>query len=357
MTPRALLQHFKKEGKPAAGYLFLGAEPFFRDRCRAAIKKALLGEPADPEGLVEVDLKEQPLTRIVDEARTLSLFATSRLLVVKNAENVLPRGGVRSKDDPSQTLLKSYFADPTPGTVVVIEATRFDGRDRDEQAKLDRIAKFFSAVPETVELKPISMSDAVKAATVLAGRLNLSIERSLLVDLVEMLAADVAKIENNLEKLALYATSASAGTTAQAAITAREIELLVPEARHSGVYEFSDALAHRDRTRALGVLDTMAKAGTYWPMQLNLIAGLFRQALAANELRLRSAGAIGSKLGSYGLRLWPARSNQVAEIATQFSRAELERALIWLFEADRELRSPNPDDRIIMEHLTVRLTS
>ncbi len=357
MTPRALLQHFKKEGKPAAGYLFLGAEPFFRDRCRAAIKKAVLGEAADPEGLIEVDLKEQSLSNAVDEARTLSLFATSRLLLVKNAENVLPRGGVRSKGDPSQALLKAYFADPTPGTVVVIEATRFEGRDRDDKAKLERIAKFFSAVPETVELKPITMNDAVKAADVLARRLNLSIERSVLVELVEMLAADVAKIENNLEKLALYATSAGDTAATPTVITSRDIELLVPEARQSGLFEFSDALAHRDRTRALGVLDTMAKAGTYWPMQLNLIAGLFRQALAANELRLRSAGAIGSKLGSYGLRLWPARSAQVAEIATQFSRGELERALIWLFEADRELRSPNPDDRIIMEHLTVRLTS
>ena len=353
LTPRALLQHFRKEGKPAAGYLFLGAEQFYRDHCRAALKKAVLGEPADPQGLAEIDLKEQPLSRLVDEARSPSLFASSRLIVAKNAENVLPRGG--SKENRGRALLQEYFARPAPGAVVLIEAVRFDDRDRDGKAALERIAKFFSAVPETVQLKMLTMQEAIKAAATLAGRLNLAIERSVLAELVEMLAGDMAKIENNLRKLAIYAAPASAAG-APAKVAARDIELLVPEARQSGLFDFSDALAHRDRTRALELLDTMSKAGVYWPLQLSLIAKLFREALAANELRLRGAGAVRSKLDSYGLRLWPARAGQVAEIASRFSGKELERALIALFEADRELRSPNPGERIVMERLAMRLT-
>ena len=377
LTPRALLQQFRKEGKPAAGYLFLGAEQFYRDHCRAALKKAVLGEPADPQGLAEIDLKEQPLSRLVDEARSPSLFASSRLIVAKNAENVLPRGG--SKENRGRALLQEYFARPAPGAVVLIEAVRFDDRDRDGKAALERIAKFFSAVPETVQLKMLTMQEAIKGAATLAGRLNLAIERSVLAELVEMLAGDMAKIENNLQKLAIYAAPASAivdlvdrmtgpaqklaiyagpasAAGAPAKVAARDIELLVPEARQSGLFDFSDALAHRDRTRALELLDTMSKAGVYWPLQLSLIAKLFREALAANELRLRGAGAVRSKLDSYGLRLWDARARQVAEIASRFSGKELERALIALFEADRELRSPNPGERIVMERLAMRLT-
>lgn len=315
----------------------------------------MLGQSADIEELLEVDLKEQPLSRLIDEARTPSLFADARLVIAKNAENVLPRGG-GSRENPNRALLNAYFADPSPGVVVLIEATRFDGRDRDGKAGLERTAKFFSAVPETVEFKMLTSQEAVKIAEILAGRWNLAIENSVLVDLVEMLAGDAVKIENNLQKLALYAASKSAGDAAPAAISSRDIELLVPEARQSGLFEFSDALARRDRRRALELLDTMSKAGAYWPMQLNLIAGLFRQALAANELRLRNGGAVGSKLGSYGIRLWPARARQVAEMASRFSGKELERALVSLAEADRELRSSNPGDRIIMEHLVVRLT-
>lgn len=353
MTPRAFLQHFRNEGKPASGYLFLGAEQFYRDRCRAALRKAVLGEPPDPQGLTEIDLKEQSLSRLIDDARTPSLFAPSRLIVARNVENVLPRGG--AKANPGRDMLREYFADPTPGAVVLLEATRHDGRDRDGKAALERAAKFFADVPQTVELKALSMQESVKAAEVLARRANLAVEKSVLVEFVEMLAGDVAKIENNLQKLALYAAPAS-GESAPAAVTSRDIELLVPEARQSGLFDFSEALARRDRMRALELLDTMSKAGVYWPMQLNLIAGLFRQALAANELGLRNAGAVGSKLGSYGLRLWPVRARQVAEIASRFSAAELERALIALFEADRELRSSNPGERIVMEHLVVRLT-
>lgn len=353
LTPRAFLQHFRNGGKPAAGYLFLGAEQFYRDRCRAALRKAVLGDPPDPQGLTEIDLKEQSLSRLIDDARTPSLFASSRLIAARNAENALPRGG--SKENPAKEMLRRYFARPTPGAVVLIEATRFDGRDRDGKAALDRAAKFFADVPETVELKTLSMQEAVKAAETLARRANLAIEHSVLVEFVEMLAGDAAKIENNLQKLALYAAPASGG--APVAVSARDIELLAPETRHSGLFDFSAALARRERMRALELLDTMSKAGVYWPMQLNLIAGLFRQALAANELGLRGAGAIGSKLGSYGLRVWSMRARQVAEIASRFSVEELQRALIALFEADRELRSPNPGERIIMEHLVVRLTA
>ena len=353
LTPRAFLQHFRNGGKPAAGYLFLGAEQFYRDRCRAALRKAVLGDPPDPQGLTEIDLKEQSLSRLIDDARTPSLFASSRLIAARNAENALPRGG--SKENPAKEMLRRYFAGPTPGAVVLIEATRFDGRDRDGKAALDRAAKFFADVPETVELKTLSMQEAVKAAETMARRANLAIEHSVLVEFVEMLAGDAAKIENNLQKLALYAAPASGG--GPVAVSARDIELLAPEARHSGLFDFSAALARRERMRALELLDTMSKAGVYWPMQLNLIAGLFRQALAANELGLRGAGAIGSKLGAYGLRVWPMRAKQVAEIASRFSVEELQRALIALFEADRELRSSNPGERIVMEHLVVRLTA
>ena len=85
MKPGALIERLKKKA-PAPGYLFLGNEPYFRDRCRSALIQAVRGTAGagdgagdgdwdgDWDGIAEFDLRGQPLKELIDEARTLSLF-------------------------------------------------------------------------------------------------------------------------------------------------------------------------------------------------------------------------------------------------------------------------------------------
>jgi len=349
MTPKQFLQNVPKSS-PASGYLFLGNELFYRDRCRRALLQAVLGENAHSgdEGLTEFNLAEQSLGRLLDDARTFSLFADKRLIVGFNAEAALPRNVAASS--PDSDALSRYFERPTPGVVVLLESTRYDWSDRDDKARLERAQKFFAAVPETVKFERFTAGEALAAAQVLAKRLDLRIETDVLAELVEMLGNDVSRLSNDLEKIALYAGD-------EREITRAEIELLVPEARQRGMFEFSDALAHKDRQRALEILDTLALSGEHWPVQLNLLAGLFRQALAAKEQRARNVQDVMRVFNQHDIRIWPARAKQVVEIARQFSQTELERAVGAMFEADRDLRRERPDDRVIMEQLVVSLTA
>jgi DNA polymerase III delta subunit len=84
MTPKAFLQQVKK-GPPAAAYLFVGDELFYRDHCRKALIQAALGDDAaaegPPEGLIEHDLAERSLAALLDDARTISLVSPKRLIV------------------------------------------------------------------------------------------------------------------------------------------------------------------------------------------------------------------------------------------------------------------------------------
>ena len=344
LKPADLILGLRKGGRPAPGYLFLGAEPFYRGRCREAVREAALGPTPDETAVEEVDLGERSLAELIEEARTMSLFAGERMVIARNAEQALPRSPSNA-GKARQQALADYFSDPTPGTVVLIEAVKYDSQDRDDKARLARIAKYFAAVPERVELDALSDADARYVAKVLADRMKLRFASGVLSDLVDMLSADAFRIENELEKLSVFV-----GTSR--AVQAEDLELLIPEARQSGLFDFSQAVAERDRARALGLIDTMARSGMHWPMQLNLIAGLFRQALAAKELGLRDARAIGSKLASFGLRTWPARSRQIEGIVSRFQEDELRNALIALFEADRHLRS----DRLVVEMLVMKLT-
>ena len=353
MKPRKFLQQIKAS-TPAPGYLLLGNEQFYRDRCRQALIKAVLREEAGPvhpaEDVTEFDLSQEPLEKLLDDARTLSLFAESRLIVGLNSEAALPRRVSSATGSPETAALSRYFENPTPGTVILLEATRYDWSERDEKTKIERVARFFATVPERIDLERLSPSEAVATAAALAKRLELNIRHDLLAELVELLAANMARIANELEKLSLYAGK-------EAPITSAEIEALVPEARQSGMYEFSDALSRKDRRRALQILDTLAGSGEYWPIQINLLAGLFRHALAVSEQKLRSTQEISRFFQSLGIRIWPARVRQVLDIARRFSRTELDNALRRLFYADRDLRRERPDDRVIMEQLVLTLTS
>ncbi len=348
MKPGDLIRRLRKGGKPAPGYLFLGAEPFYRGRCRQAIREAVLGAEPDETAKVEIDFSEQPLSDLLEEARTLSLFGSNRLVIGRNAEKALPKSTAKA-GQLAQRSLANYFEDPVPGTTVLLEAVKYDSQERDQKQKLQRLGKFFASVPVRIDLHALSVKEAQFVGRVLAGRIGLKIQEKVVSELVEMLGADAFRIENELAKLALFV-----GTDRE--VTRDDLELLVPEARQSGLFQFSEALAARDRKRALQLLDTMSKAGMYWPMQLNLIAGLFRQALAAKELGLRDARQIGARLGKFGLRVWPARARQLAGIVSRFREKELRDALVALFEADRGLRSPRPDDRMVVEMLVMKLT-
>jgi DNA polymerase-3 subunit delta len=347
LKPKQFLQAMKAGEKPAAGYLFLGAEVFFRDRCRKALHRAVLGEDVSEDGLIQIDLKEQPLARVLDETRSLSLFASSRLVIATNAENALPSGR-SAKDSADAAILADYFRDPTPGVVLSFEATKLDARDRDDKAKLERVAQFYASVPVTVEIDRLTPDDALKGCALLARNIKLDIDNDTLAELVEMLGADMSRLENELQKLQLYAEGRP--------VTRADIETLVPEARQSGVFELTDALARKQRDRALRIVDTLNESGAYWPMQVTLLAGLFRQALAVKESGARSAKQAMDALASSGIRTWFSRAQQLVETAQQFSRAELENALEALYEADKALRSPRPDDRLVMETLLLKLT-
>ncbi|HYM09727.1 MAG TPA: DNA polymerase III subunit delta [Bryobacterales bacterium] len=352
MDPAQFLMQAQKK-RLAPGYVFLGNELFSGDGCRKALVEAALAPEERESGRIEYDLAETSLDRVIEEARTLSLFALARLIVAYNAENVLGRNREAAEEEdasePGSDVLDSYFRNPTPGVVLLFEAVRLNWGDRDERKKLERLAKFFSAVPVHVELRRFDEPAALEGARSLARKSSLRIADALLAELVEALGLDMARIANEIAKLAVYAADGRE-------ITRDTLVALVPEARTSGLFELTDALASRNRTRALEILDTLTRMDVYMQLQVNFLAGLFRHALAIKEGGARNENDVNRLFNRLGLPIWPARARQALDTARRFSRQQLERALLALFEADRNLRRERPDDRVVMEKLVWELT-
>jgi DNA polymerase-3 subunit delta len=353
MTPQQFLARVtRKEIAPA--YLFLGAEAYQGRRCREALLDAMLGAGERDNGLTQYDLNEASLPHVLDDGRSLSLFAAQRVILISNAEGALPRQKSDEEDEADgsggggASELAAYMRDPSPGVVLLFEATRFEF-EGEEKKKLERVRKFYSAVAETVELQRFSMDEARAEARTLARGAAIAVDPAALDLLVEALGADVARIAVEIEKLSLY----SAGSRS---ISVEDISALVPDARSTTIFALVNALGRRDRARGLALLDTLCREGEYLPLALAFLSTQFRLALVSKESGLRSPQQIVGHFSRSGTPMWSSRAEQVYQTVAKFSREQLERGLSLIFAADRDLRSARPDDRIVMERFVLELT-
>jgi DNA polymerase-3 subunit delta len=168
--------------------------------------------------------------------------------------------------------------------------------------------------------------------------------------LVELLAADVARIAMEIEKLSLYA-----GTERR--VTEEDIYKLAPSAKASTIFALVNALGRNDRGASLESLDVLVREGEYLPLALSFLATQFRFAFVAKEAKLAGASQIQAYFTKLGTPMWRSRAEQVAQTASSFSLGKLRTAAVKIYETDKALRDARPDDRTVMERFVLELTA
>ena len=329
--------------------MFLGPELYQLGLCRQALIDKVLSPEDRENGFTRHDLEDTTLAIVLDDARSLSLFAPRRLIWVSGAEAALPRGrGASQESSSAGGELSEYLRNPTPDTVLVFESNRydFDGEDR---TKLERVQKFYSAISEIVEFRPYTAESARRLVQELAQRSGLDIGLAEVGLLVDSLAADAGRIASEIEKLRLYIGG-------KRKVTSGDILQLVPNAQASNMFALVGALGRGDRKRSLDNLDTLLRDGEYLPLALTFLATQFRLAMVAHEAGLRGAQQIQAYFTKQGIRIWRDRAEQVAQTLAAFPGEKLARAIERVFWADRSLRDTRPDDRVVMEELVFSLT-
>lgn len=357
MTPDQLLRTIEKKS-PAPVYLFVGPETWRRRGCRDTIVDKMLGEETDrSESLIIHDLDEVSMAEVLDDARSMSLFAATRVLVVNSAESALPRGRAATadaddgggKEGGGAELLKSYCADPTPGVVLIFDARRYDF-DGEDKAKMDRLRKFYAPISEVVEFTRLTLADAREFAQQEAARRQLRFAPGALEQLVEATGPDPSRMVNEIEKLSLFASTESRP------VTSADIASLTPNASETTIFGLVQALAKRDRAAAMSQLDTLVREGEYLPLALTFLGGIFRMALVAREQSLRSSQDVQSFFQRQGVAMWRSRAEQIHLAGSRFSKDKLEQAIHLTFTTDKSMKGSRPDDRIVMEDFIIQLT-
>ena len=335
--------------------LFLGAEAYSRRRTRDALIQAAVGQASD-DSVTHHDLSQSGWREVLDDARSLSLFASERLIRVTSAEAALPRTSSASASDDEESSggpagaaphLAAYLQNPTPGVVLLIEATRF-ALEGEEKKKAERVKKFYAAVAEVVEFEAYSREEARRELESIAKAANLRLGPGVAEMLVEALGSDMSRIATEIEKLALFAGDGRE-------ISVDDIPSLVPDARSNTIFALVSAMGRRDRNLALETLDTLCRDGEYLPLALSFLSTQMRLALIAKEAGAKSAQQVQGHFARTGVPMWPQRAEQVAQTGAKFSVEQLRRGLRLIFAADRNLRDTRPDDRVVLESFVVAL--
>jgi len=351
MTPQ---QFLRSVARPLPVYLFLGPELFYRDRCRKALLDAYLPDPEEREnGYVRHDLDEISLGEVIDDARSMSLFAGKRLLWVGAAEAPVPKGrGAETSEEGAggpSSALESYLSDPNPSVVLVFDAKKY-AFEGDDKARVERVRKFYAGIKSVVEFAEPDGESARLLLQELAAEANLQFRAAELDLMVESTGGDPTRMANEVAKLALYRPEGGR-------VTSADIAALVPYANETTVFALVNALARGDRRQSLSLLDALVREGEYLPLVLTFLGGLFRYALAGREAGLKSAQDVENHFRRQGVPMWRARAEQIWQVGSRLPRERLAEAIHLAFQADKSLKGARPDDRTILEDFVFRLTA
>jgi DNA polymerase-3 subunit delta len=253
--------------------------------------------------------------------------------------------------------IQAYTKDPNPAAVLIFvadhisipaDARRMDMQDKD---RYERIRETLGEYCGIVELARVDEGDGIRWVIEKAGQESVKIEQDAARELVDALGADMMLVSRELEKLILYVNE-------KKRITLGDVETMVLAAKQRSLYELTDAISAKDKSRALSVLDAVLSTGEGDDAaigHLYMLARTFRQMMVILEKNVRDTRTIWQALWQ-GFRVPPFAAEDIIRQARRYkSRRELSRALKLIARADMALRSNPPSKRLILEQLVLQL--
>src|SRR6202166_310698 len=336
-------------------YVFVGAEVFFRKRCREAILEYLVTPDLRDFSIFEFDLAENDLAEVFDRARAPSLMAPFQVFFIRGVKNLFGRGSNEEK----LAAIEAYCKDPNPDAVLIFVADHInipaDPRRMDltDKERYERIRETLGQYCAIVELARVEESEAVRWIGEFGATQDVKIDADAARELIDALCGDLMMVSNELGKLILYVGE-------KKRITLGDVETMVLAAKQRSLYELTDAISAKDRVRALEMLDALLSTGDGEEAaigHLYMLAQTFRQMLVIMERNVRDQRMLWAALWQ-GFRVPPFAADDIIKQARRYkSRRDLTRAIRLVAKADLALRSNPPSKRMVLEKLVLDLTT
>lgn len=301
-------------GKARGGvHAILGADSFLAEAALDRLLEEALGQ--EREGAVQaLHGDESTWGRLVESARTGSLFVARRAIVVRAAD------GLKGDEE----VLGGYLDDPSPDVTLVLMAVKPDRR-RTAWKRITAKATVHSAEPK----KGAALRSYV--AEQLRGR-GLRLDHDAVEELVERVGQDLRRLIGEIDKLEAWAGP-------ERTITAEDVAAVSGRGMAKPLYRLGDAIAGREPASALALVEELIENGEEGPLILGTVHRSLRQlrvVIALRDARV-PRDQMAQRLNLPGNMTFKVQS--LLEASRRWSEGELKQAMRAIARADRLVKT------------------
>ncbi|WP_071131055.1 DNA polymerase III subunit delta [Enterococcus timonensis] len=235
------------QGEIAPVYLVLGEEFALQERFKHALEHATLQGEDDELNKIAIDLNETPLSDGLLEAESIPFFGDRRVIFLENPTFLTGSPATNGPDHDIDQLL-AYLKQPVDTSVVVFMAP---------YPKLDERKKVVKQLKKTavlIDAAPISAGELKKFGQQAFLEANVSIEAEAYETLLQRTNFDLSKLENEIQKLTIYAET-------KGRLTTKDIDALVPRTLQEDVFKLAEFILAHNSEQALQLLDDLLLRG------------------------------------------------------------------------------------------------
>jgi DNA polymerase III delta subunit len=339
-------------------YLFHGDDDY-SVRALARAVEARYADPAGSPSVLRLDGATTPWDDVVAACRVLPFLSTHQVVRLNGLIGAWGQRRAKNPDELTASRRRSTSAEDSakPGaspatlaalagtlpetTVLVLE----EGPLGPANAHLKALAAL--DVPKEIRACPLlEGAERVRWVREEVAQRGGSIDAQAATELAGRLGGSLWATSSAIDTLLAYVGAVGAGGR----ITSAAVQELVAPDEDAHVFHLTDAIADRQRGRALTLLHTLLATGMAQEQVLAMLVGRVRDWTLVKALQAEKVaeGAATSRLG------WSAgKYRMVARGAATFARGELPRAYQALVIADEALKSRPGDERLLILDLLV----
>ncbi|MBG9981999.1 DNA polymerase III subunit delta [Aerococcaceae bacterium DSM 111020] len=227
------------QNKIAPIYTLHGTESYLRDSFIQEIMNKVEEMDAGEVDVTYIDLKDQSIAEMIDEANMYSFFSQFRIVIIADID-VLIGSSATKLSQSNEKMLLEYLSQPNPNTILIFNHLS------DQMDKRRKLTKQLMKETAFIDISQMNEQGVARYLQDYLSHSNLKLSKEAIQTLLMRTDYQLTAIMTELNKLEAYAIS---GNT----ITVDVIKQLVPRTLESDVFELSNAVVDLNIDKAVQI--------------------------------------------------------------------------------------------------------
>ncbi len=347
-------QILKSEKLPPVIMLF-GQEEFLIEEAYNKLIKKFITNSNMRDSFDETDASEKGISAdsIADMVSSVSLLSSSRIVAVKNFHE-LYKGRLDKKKNLNMPLVR-YLNNPSPENVLIILAQEksIDGatKKRSQLNKVISAAKFpYNIILEKhicAEFPKVWENQMPAFIVKRFAELNKKIDPEAAKLLLSRINPELRQIANEIDKVDIYYRD-------KEVINVNDINFLIGSSRNYNIFELQKQIGLKKSDKAIFILHKMMEESkSETPIIIvNMLARYFMVLWKLNDLQKEYTNKF-QLAGKAGLS--PVFVDDYRAALNNFSEMQLNRAFIYLADADEMVKTSSSDSLAILQNMIINI--